>query len=223
MCNSRIQIGTLHTLTHTLPHSDWLHCHSAVGYMPAGYTLAAQQIPVVTVTEHRTAQPNWLLCTSWHHRTISPELHEIKILDIFFSNSLIEWSCIRLGGKQNSCALPSFMWMHQSDSHFKCLVGFLLLVGFVVGLLLLFFWGVTLYSTVALRVRQLEKKESSPCRVPLGREYSVDTVTLAVRKPSKSVLGIAALAYFVQLTVHQTSDPSHITWSFSQSFKADRD
>ena len=86
ICNSRIQIGTLHT--HTLPHSDWLHCHSAVGYMPAGYTLAAQQIPVVTVTEHRTAQPNRLLCTSWHHRTISPELHEIKILDIFFQ---IQW------------------------------------------------------------------------------------------------------------------------------------
>lgn len=59
--------------------------------------------------------------------------------------------------------------------------------------------------------------------MPLGREYGVDAVTLAVRKPSKSVLGIAALAYFVQLTVHQTSDPSHITWSFSQSSKADRD
>ena len=106
--------------------------------------------------------------------------------------------------------------------------GFFVVGGFCCWVVVVFFFflgggGVTLYSTVALRVRQLEKKESSPCWVPLGREYSVDTVTLAVRKPSKSVLGIAALAYFVQLTVHQTSDPSHITWSFSQSFKADRD
>ena len=74
MCNSRIQIGTLHTLTHTLPHSNWLHCHSAVGYMPAGYTLAAQQIPVVTVTEHRTAQPNRSLYTYVQVDTTEPFL-----------------------------------------------------------------------------------------------------------------------------------------------------
>ena len=128
ICNSRIQIGTLHT--HTLPHSDWLHCHSAVGYMPAGYTLAAQQIPVVTVTEHRTAQPNRLLCTSWHHRTISPELHEIKILDIFFQ---IQWqNDLASDSEENkTCDLLSFMWMHQSDSHFKCL--FFVVLFFVLG------------------------------------------------------------------------------------------
>ena len=103
--------------------------------------------------------------------------------------------------------------MHQSDSHFKCLC-------------FVFCFGreLTLYSTVAFACQAVRNKgQKGKQSVPLGREYGADTVTLAVRQPSKSVLGIAALAYFVQLTVHQTSDPSHITWSFSQSFKADRD